>query len=818
MPVKSRPRKSPAKSGRPPKAATALSKTASQSPTKPYRKKPAASKSKPTGPQPEKSSSGLEKRVRELESELKNASRRLQQETQMREQLESEFRLSESRFRRVFELGLIGMAITSVEKGWLEVNDRLCEIFGYPREELTRKTWSEITHPEDLPADEAHFERVLAGDIDAYHMEKRFIRKDGNIIHAEISAKCQRRTNGSVEYFVAFVQDITERNQAEEKIARSEELLKKTQRLTRVGGWDWDVQARNMFWTEETYRIHEMEPGELVPGSAEHIARSLACYDEPDRQLLLDAFRRCAEEGEHYDLDLPFTTVKGRRIWVRTVAEPVWHDGKIAKVVGNLMDITERKRSEEILQESEELFRNTFDLSPVGAVIVRLDRRFVRCNTTFCRFLGYTEGELIGKTFLEVTHAEDRHIGLEELKQLVDRDIDQARFQKRYLRKDGQVVWGEITIRLVSDQAGQPLFFLPVIQDITQRKLAEEQLELLGKIFDQTSDRVVITDMDTTIRFVNQAQCRAVKRQRDELIGKKPDVLGDDPQRGATQQQLLDATLAHGKWRGEVISIAADGAETIVDLRTFVVRDASGKALALAGIGTDITAKKMAETELNQSQEKLRELYHQLQNAREKERLRISREIHDELGQNITAMKIDLAWLRKTIDPSLTPLHDKLDSMSAITEATLATVRRVSSELRPGILDALGLAAAVEWMVKDFQARSDIQCHLCIKPEEIEASPNLSVDVFRILQEALTNILRHAQASSVAVSLMQMENMIELRVDDNGIGISLEKISQTDSLGHLGIRERLRPYGGVLRISGAPGKGTSVIATFPIQR
>jgi len=302
------------------------------------------------------------------------------------------------------------------------------------------------------------------------------------------------------------------------------------------------------------------------------------------------------------------------------------------------------------------------------------------------------------------------------------------------------------------------------------------------------------------------------------LIGKKPDVLGDDPQRGATQQQLLDATLAHGKWRGEVISIAADGAETIVDLRTFVVRDASGKALALAGIGTDITAKKMAETELNQSQEKLRELYHQLQNAREKERLRISREIHDELGQNITAMKIDLAWLRKTIDPSLTPLHDKLDSMSAITEATLATVRRVSSELRPGILDALGLAAAVEWMVKDFQARSDIQCHLCIKPEEIEASPNLSVDVFRILQEALTNILRHAQASSVAVSLMQMENMIELRVDDNGIGISLEKISQTDSLGHLGIRERLRPYGGVLRISGAPGKGTSVIATFPIQR
>ena len=209
-------------------------------------------------------------------------------------------------------------------------------------------------------------------------------------------------------------------------------------------------------------------------------------------------------------------------------------------------------------------------------------------------------------------------------------------------------------------------------------------------------------------------------------------------------------------------------------------------------------------------------MYRQMHNPRAAEPKRISREIHDELGQNITATKIDLAWLRKRIDPSQTALLQKLTSMEAVADATLETVRRVSAELRPGILDALGLAAAVDWLVKDFQVRSEIECRVVIEPEEIEVAPNLATDVFRILQEALTNILRHAHASTVEVILKKTSTQIEMQVMDNGIGISEEKVSQADSLGFLGIRERLRTYGGVLRISGAPGKGTSVIAVIPI--
>ena len=231
----------------------------------------------------------------------------------------------------------------------------------------------------------------------------------------------------------------------------------------------------------------------------------------------------------------------------------------------------------------------------------------------------------------------------------------------------------------------------------------------------------------------------------------------------------------------------------------------------------DITERRKSETELHQSQMKLRDLYLQLQNAREEERRRISREIHDELGQNITALQIDLAWLKKRVDPVRPDLLDKLDAMNRIAESTLATVRRVSAELRPGILDALGLTAAVDWLVRDFEKRSEIPCNLLIEPEEIEVEQNLATDVFRVLQEALTNVARHARASSLQVTLRQNEDMLELEVADDGIGISEEEISRPGSLGLLGIRERLLVHGGGVALRRLPGKGSCLSATIPTR-
>ena len=126
-----------------------------------------------------------------------------------------------------------------------------------------------------------------------------------------------------------------------------------TQRLSKVGGWEWDVEKQTMFWTAETYRIHDFDPNELIPGTPEHIEKSLACYEPADRPAILQAFQRCAEFGESYDLEFPFTTALGRRLWIRTTACPVYDNGRIVSVIGNIMDITEHKKDQEQLIESE---------------------------------------------------------------------------------------------------------------------------------------------------------------------------------------------------------------------------------------------------------------------------------------------------------------------------------------------------------------------------------------------------------------------------------------------------------------------------------
>jgi signal transduction histidine kinase len=233
-----------------------------------------------------------------------------------------------------------------------------------------------------------------------------------------------------------------------------------------------------------------------------------------------------------------------------------------------------------------------------------------------------------------------------------------------------------------------------------------------------------------------------------------------------------------------------------------------GKRAALA-IGQDISSRKQAECEQ-------REQHRRMQNAREEERRRIAREVHDELGQSLTGLKIDLAWVRSKVIGLDERIAEKIDSMDRQVAETLSAVQRISSELRPGILDALGLSAAVEWLVRDFEKRTDIRCQLSIEPEEISVGATPAIDIFRILQESLTNVARHSKASSVRVRLHLTEKDVQLLVVDNGVGISDEHVSSRKSIGLIGMRERVQVSGGSLRIHGLPGEGTLVRAAIPL--
>lgn len=226
---------------------------------------------------------------------------------------------------------------------------------------------------------------------------------------------------------------------------------------------------------------------------------------------------------------------------------------------------------------------------------------------------------------------------------------------------------------------------------------------------------------------------------------------------------------------------------------------------------------KRAEERLTKSRERLRNLSRRLQSLIEEERMHISREIHDELGQALTAVKLDLSSLRRRLaSGGLVELSENVRENERTISRILLSVRRIATDLRPGVLDELGVAAAIDWMAKDFQKRTGVNCNVTVRRVGRISDNALATSIFRIAQESLTNIMRHAVATKVNVILEKKENTLVLEVTDDGVGIPDQRIVDTNSLGLAGIRERVLLLGGEAVISGKPGKGTRVRVTLPL--
>jgi signal transduction histidine kinase len=236
------------------------------------------------------------------------------------------------------------------------------------------------------------------------------------------------------------------------------------------------------------------------------------------------------------------------------------------------------------------------------------------------------------------------------------------------------------------------------------------------------------------------------------------------------------------------------------------------RALREAGERAD---RRRAEDQLLQSREQLRALSVYLQYVREEERIRIAREVHDELGQELTGLKLELTWLANHLPPKLKPLHVKARSMSQRVDETIETVRRIATELRPGLLDTVGLLATLEWQANEFEKQTGIRCRVTTTIRETLWDQDLNTAFFRIFQEALNNIIRHANATEVEVRFSDSGGYLVLEVKDNGRGISEEEIRNTKSIGLLGMRERAALLEGEVRWRGEPGKGTTVSVRIP---
>jgi PAS domain S-box-containing protein len=344
---------------------------------------------------------------------------------------------------------------------------------------------------------------------------------------------------------------------------------------------------------------------------------------------------------------------------------------------------------------------------------------------------------------------------------------------------------------------------------------AEEQYR---NIFDQALEGIYRSSPEGRCLAANPAFAKMLGYDSaEDLVSSVTDAahqLWVDPADRLQYARQLEET---GIIRGyESQLVRKDGIKIWVSANCRRVPGPGGNTLYFEGFVEDITERKRAEEDLQRSFEQLRALAARLQSAREEERKRVSREIHDELGQALTAIKMDLASVLQALPPDKEPEAQRGKAAMLLLDQTVRSVRRIATELRPSMLDDLGLVAALEWAAEDFQARTGTKCRVSLPEEDIALDQERATALFRIFQETLTNIARHAAATEVNGRLSNQDGVLLLEVRDNGKGVNQEQLCAPTSLGILGMRERALLLGGDLTITGAPGQGTVVSARIPV--
>jgi PAS domain S-box-containing protein len=357
----------------------------------------------------------------------------------------------------------------------------------------------------------------------------------------------------------------------------------------------------------------------------------------------------------------------------------------------------------------------------------------------------------------------------------------------------------------------------------TFRKMTEElQKTMVSKayvdnIITSMMDSLVVVDLSGNIQSVNKALCSMLDYSEGELTGHPVQIIFGEDYPFEDEREYL---IKNDHFRNfEIKYLAKDGTKIPVLFSGSVLYDTSRNIQGFVYVALNITERKLAEAQLKESRGELRNLLAYLQSVREHERTAFAREIHDELGQSLTALKMDLHWLGNKYKEN-PPMVSKTQSMLKLIDRTIQTVKKICIELRPGVLDDLGLTAAIEWQAQEFQNWSGITCDLFFNPEEIILDTNRSTAIFRIFQETLTNVARHAEASRISITLEQKNTHLIMEVRDNGKGIREEEMFNSKSFGLIGMRERALYLGGEFQISscGDGGGGSTVIVSIPLER
>jgi len=476
----------------------------------------------------------------------------------------------------------------------------------------------------------------------------------------------------------------------------------------------------------------------------------------------------------------------------------------------------------EELSNIDLLFGQLWEISVDGMRLVDEDGNILLVNDAFCDIFQMEKELLLRKPFSVVYAKEEQENALSTFQSDIRDYKIKTLFERENTLWNGNKAWFEFSNSFLTLPDGNKIT-LSIIKDITERKKSELELRdsesKYKTLFNNANDAVFVTQLSDEKSYgdfieVNEVACSRLGYTKEEFLQLSPSAI-------ISQKSINDFNLnmtrltKEGHVIYDLVHRAKDRKLIPVEINSHLF--IYNKKPTVLSIARDITERKLAEEKLRRTSKLLRELATHLQSVREEERTMIAQEIHDELGQVLTALKIQISLLANKLNDDQKPLKTKIYSLSDMIDASVESVQKISAKLRPGILDELGLIAAIEWQTEEFEKMTSVKCSLVIPKEELILEKNKSTAIFRIFQESLTNIARHSQATQIQISLLHYQSNISLEIQDNGRGITQDQIKDFKSLGIHGMEERAMVFGGQVYIEGIAGKGTKVKVEIPVD-
>ncbi|GBD90328.1 oxygen sensor histidine kinase NreB [bacterium BMS3Abin04] len=747
---------------------------------------------------------------------------------------------SEKRISGIMKAAPVGIGVVK-NRIITYTNDFLVNMLGYIKEEMQGKP-SKLFYKSDEEYERMGklYEKAL--ELGVASGEAQIRHKSGKILNSIISL-CPLDKNDLSQGSIFSVLDITARKQMEDYLKIEEARYRGLFEYAPISIWEEDFSGGKRFidklkekgvtdfhqYFTDNYEelmkllslikiidVNTETVKMLKAESKQQILEGLGTIFLPES---IDAFKReltALAEGEtEYSSETKQKNFKGeiQNIYVTTSIAPGFED-TWEKIFVTVNNITEQKKSEEIIKVSEANLRSLIEGRREAIWSLDKNYDFIIFNDFFKKTYSEVYGIKLDKRMNAL------NILSEELKDIWKSKYDKALSGERTNFEfcetiNGKTHYFDIYLNpIVKDNTISGVSVISI--DTTDKVEAVEQVRYQAKLLDSAQDAIIASNdliiennLNNIITYWNKGSEKLYGWKREEVIGRElRDVI---PMEfiNTTLEQVRKNVLTKGEWAGETIQYDKYGNKLIIYMSVSVVFE-HGKLIGSFGVNHNITDLKAAYNKLEESRKQLQALAQYLEKVREEERTYIAREIHDDLGQSLTALKIDISWLEKGIKNKTKATSEKIDGIKNLIDSTITSVQKISSELRPGIIDDLGLSIAIEWATNEFQKRTGIICNLTIRPELVLANEQVSIAFFRIYQEILTNISRHAKAKHVWTTLTNEKNKLTLIVQDDGIGIEQNQINNPRSLGLLGIRERLRILKGKLNISGNKGKGTKI--------